>query len=244
MPFDKALQLPAKPRNRSWTREEVILALDLYLTRGGLGTREERVKLSDLLRAWPLERQLAVESPKFRNEPSVSNKLYNLQYLDTDGKKGREKAGAMTEAVWEDMGNQHARVAAEASLIRQAMADLSKGSDDVVPDDDIEADESSVVVVTHRRRERNRKIVVRKKEKVLEDTGALACEACGFDSEARFGIKGIIECHHLKAVAELEPGQKTRLADLRLVCPNCHRLVHKKTPWLTWSQLTSLVHIS
>lgn len=241
MPTDAALDLPAKPRNRSWTREEVILALDLYLAQGGLGTLDERVKLSDLLRSWPLERHFAVEDPTFRNEQSVRNKLYNLQYLDTGGEKGREKGGAMTETVWEDMAHEPARVVAEASVIRQAMADLGEGSDGLVPDDDIEADETSVVVVTHRRRERDRKIAKRKREQVLADTGALACEACGFDSEARFGIEGIIECHHLKPVAELEPGEKTRLADLRLVCPNCHRLVHKKRPWLTWPQLLILV---
>jgi 5-methylcytosine-specific restriction protein A len=241
MPPDHALDLPAKPRKRSWTREEVILALDLYLAQEGLGTLKERAKLSELLRAWPLEQRLAAEDPTFRNEPSVRNKLYNLQYLDTLGEKGRKKGGVMTEAVWGDMAGEPGRVAAEASVIRQAMADLSKRSDDSVPDDDIEADETSVVVVTHRRRERDRKIVTRKREKVLSDTGALACEACGFDSEERFGIKGIIECHHLKPVAELEPGQRTRLSDLRLVCPNCHRLIHKNRPWLTWSQLTSLV---
>ena len=40
---------------------------------------------------------------------------------------------------------------------------------------------------------------------------------------------------------ELLQGERTRVRDLRLVCPNCHRLVHSKRPWLTWSELLARV---
>jgi 5-methylcytosine-specific restriction protein A len=36
-----------------------------------------------------------------------------------------------------------------------------------------------------------------------------------------------LECHHRKPLASLRPGQRTRLSDLALVCPNCHRMLHR-----------------
>jgi predicted HNH restriction endonuclease len=44
-------------------------------------------------------------------------------------------------------------------------------------------------------------------------------------------------------VSELEPGRATRLADVRLLCPNCHRLVHSRRPWLTWEELLGRVQL-
>lgn len=227
-----------KPRTQSWMREEVVLALDLYLNHDGLRDAAARAELSQLLRRWPVEREYALADPKFRNEQSVRNKLYNLQFLETGGTQGREKGGAVTNAVWEEFGSNAEAVAAEAAMIRTATQDLESADPEPEgPDVDIGADETAIVLLTHRRRERSRKLVQRKKTAVIAETGALACEACGFDSDARYGIQGVIECHHVKPVADLQPGESTRLSDLRLVCPNCHRLIHRRRPWLSWSEL-------
>jgi 5-methylcytosine-specific restriction enzyme A len=168
----------------------------------------------------------------FRNYDSVRSKLYNLQYLDTDGKKGRPNVGESTEAAWKEFDQDTGRVAEEAVRIRAAYADALATTERVL-DDDYETDESAIVVAAHRRRERDPKLAKRKRDQVERRTGKLACEACGFDSEAEWGVKGIVECHHVKAVSELEPGETTKLRDVRLLCPNCHRLVHSSRPWLS-----------
>jgi hypothetical protein len=36
-------------------------------------------------------------------------------------------------------------------------------------------------------------------------------------------------------------GQKTRLADLALLCANCHRMIHARRPWLTLDELRGLL---
>ncbi len=225
-------------RERSWVRDEVVLALELYLLHGvvSLGNC---VALSRELRAYPIEGHLAAK-PSFRNPEAVRSKLYNLQWLDTDGAQGRPNAGAQTVAVWEAFGRDQSRVQAEAAAIRQAIADakLERGG---AADDGYEIDETGVRVVAHRRRERDPGLVRRKRAQVLRRTGSLACEACGFDSNAEWGVEGIIDCHHLKPVSELEPGTKTKLADTRLLCPNCHRLVHSRRPWLSWQELLDLL---
>lgn len=225
-------------RKQSWTRDEVVLALELYLRLGvvGLGSC---LSLSGELRSLPIERHLAADQ-SFRNTQSVRSKLYNLQWLDTDGARGRPNAGATTVAVWERFGRDQPRVEAEAVEIRRALADAAD-HDDASTDDDYEVDESAVKVVAHRRRERDQGLVLRKRRQVLRRTSALACEACGFDSHAEWNVEGIVECHHLTPVSELEPGRTTKLADVRLLCPNCHRLVHSRRPWLTWGELLGLV---
>ena len=44
---------------------------------------------------------------------------------------------------------------------------------------------------------------------------------------------GFIECHHAVALPTLITAQKTKLEDLVFVCSNCHRMIHRKRPWLT-----------
>jgi hypothetical protein len=43
------------------------------------------------------------------------------------------------------------------------------------------------------------------------------------------------------ALADLAAERLTRLSDLALLCSNCHRMVHRRRPWLRLGQLTSLL---
>ena len=71
------------------------------------------------------------------------------------------------------------------------------------------------------------------------------CKVCGFDFEATYGSRGegFIEVHHLKPVSSL--GESTEVnpqTDMVLVCPNCHRMIHrKKDEILTINQLKKLL---
>jgi hypothetical protein len=42
-------------------------------------------------------------------------------------------------------------------------------------------------------------------------------------------------------VHQLLPGSKTKLADLHLLCANCHRMIHAGRPWLTLGQLRACI---
>jgi len=95
----------------------------------------------------------------------------------------------------------------------------------------------------HRVRERNRELVKRKRAAVLRETGRLACEACDFDFNEKYGEhgRGFIEVHHLLPLHALSPGSRTRLQDLAILCANCHRMVHAKAKWLTAFELQELL---
>lgn len=66
---------------------------------------------------------------------------------------------------------------------------------------------------------------------MIASTGRLACEVCGFEFERTYGSHGdgYIECHHVVPLAFAGPS-RTRLADLAVVCSNCHRMLHRGDP--------------
>jgi 5-methylcytosine-specific restriction protein A len=77
----------------------------------------------------------------------------------------------------------------------------------------------------------------------MRDGGRLTCEGCDFDFADTYGErgKGYMEVHHTRPVHEIRPGQVTRLADLALVCANCHRMIHARRPWLKLEELRPLI---
>lgn len=108
-----------------------------------------------------------------------------------------------------------------------------------------EAHEGRCFWVRHRQRERDRSLVAEAKARAGGAAQGLACRACGFDFERTYGELGMgfIEIHHGVALATYaDEGGATRIEDLVAVCSNCHRMLHRRRPWLTVSGLTSLLH--
>jgi 5-methylcytosine-specific restriction protein A len=132
-----------------------------------------------------------------------------------------------------------------AQIIRQVLAATPDGETiaDLPGDEMEEAEEGRVATAMHLRYERNSALVQAKKRRALAMLGKLACESCGFNFRERYGERGdgYIECHHTRPVHALKPGDKTKFEDLRLLCSNCHRMVHAKRPWLTIDQLTAVL---
>ena len=81
----------------------------------------------------------------------------------------------------------------------------------------------------HRSHERSARVVPLKKEAALSQHRGLPCEVCGCNFEEEYGAvgRGFIECHHIVPVGLLGQHSATRLEDLVLVCPNCHRMLHR-----------------
>lgn len=110
--------------------------------------------------------------------------------------------------------------------------------------DDIEEEslEGSKKFLTHLRIERDSGLRARKLKEFENQNGSLFCEACGDDMEITSEIlKGhVFEIHHripLKSLKET----KTKLADLAVICPSCHRLIHKLKPIPSVEKLASKI---
>lgn len=232
-------------KNPSWARDELILALDLYVRLRPLGVNHnhpEIVALSDLLKSLPIH-SFRPDGKTFRNPNSVYMKLCNFLPLDPSYEgKGLTRGGAGDLAVWKEFIDDPARLVATAAAIRATAASLIP-IDVVVNDSDEEFPEGKLLFHAHVTRERNPTLVRLAKARTAKRHGRLACEACGFDFGRTYGKLGenYIECHHLVPVSQLTPGMKTKLSDIALVCSNCHRMIHRKRPWITLDELKYLV---
>lgn len=92
---------------------------------------------------------------------------------------------------------------------------------------------------------RNHIVVQKAKEQHKQKNGgSLPCEVCGFDFVAVYGElgEGFIEAHHIKPHAE-RGKRKIRIRDFALVCPNCHRMLHRDGN-LTVEELKSIIDAS
>jgi len=229
-------------RARAWLRDEILLALDLYFREGPNAPRTSTDGLSRTLRAFPIEAELAADA-SFRSEASIRTKLANFRWLDPDSTGGLGHASRLDAAVWSEFHDDRDRL---DELARRITATIHSGetTETEIPDFDFEeAEEGAVLTRLHRVRERNQKLVKRKKQQALRGHGQLECEACGFEYTSVYGDlgEGFIECHHRLPVSDLSPGEKTKLSDLALVCANCHRMLHRRRPWLT---VEALHHIT
>lgn len=236
---------PGTPtRNPVWSRDELLLALDLYLRhRAALpgDTHSDVVELSSFLGRLAAKTQVG-NYPKYRNPNGVAMKLQNFRRFDPEQNgKGLSGGGKGEVDVWNRYADDEPGLRAIVALIRATVestnVDLSQE-----PEGGMEAEEGAVLTRLHRFRERNRAIVDRKKADAMRKHRALCCEACGFDFSAAYGERGrgFIECHHTVPVSQLKPGAKTRLEDLVLLCANCHRMVHLRPPWLSLEALIKL----
>jgi 5-methylcytosine-specific restriction protein A len=237
----KPLTSDGKP---DWTRDELILALDLYFrvpAARGNKNHPECIKLSERLNALPIHGGQA-HAKTFRNANGVGIKLSNFLRFDPTYKgKGLPAGSQLEEEVWKAFAGDHPRLRRAAEAILAGADELTEAGIAVSDDDDEEeSEEGRILTALHRRRERAPKLVKKKKAQVLRKTGALKCEVCEFDFAIMYGEMGhgFAECHHGRAVSTLKPGEKTKLSELHIVCANCHRMIHRTRPWLALGELT------
>lgn len=112
-----------------WTREEVILAMDLYIRSGAFASGSvpgessiDVAELSGLLRklsAHPPE----LQGEKYRNTDGVYLKLMKLRAIQTNGAHGMNAYSRQDAAVWREYVDDFPRLHEEASAIRARLAE-------------------------------------------------------------------------------------------------------------------------
>ncbi|MBT0726788.1 hypothetical protein HGT73_05225 [Rosenbergiella australiborealis] len=104
------------------------------------------------------------------------------------------------------------------------------------------ASEGRPIYRVHKSRERNAKLIKIKKDKVIKETGTLACEVCNFDFSKAYGKtgSGFAECHHINPLNLRDENETTTVNDLAILCANCHRMIHRKRAWLSVDELKSI----
>lgn len=236
-------------RNPNWSRDELILALDLYFREGRkqLPPNHPRVQeLSKILNKLSIHEGEARDSD-FRNMHSVSMKLGNFLSIDPEHTgEGLKQGSKLDRDVWSEFWDQPHRLARIAETIKLAIQSVKEEKAQYIPtkyEYEEEFPEGKVLTRLHKQKERNRKATEEKKKRVLSERQKLECEACGFDFAKVYGNLGygFAECHHTIPIAKLEPHHKTKLEDLAIICSNCHRMVHRSNPMLSIAHLRALI---
>jgi 5-methylcytosine-specific restriction protein A len=228
--------------NPDWTADELIVVLDLYVRRGILSSKDpELIATSELLNALPIH---SIRSDRFRNANGVKLKLANFAALDPDYPGVGMRRGSKRDAeVWNRFYGRWDELHEITELIRSA-GTVGDSFPAVPEEDEDSVEEGRLLYRRHRTRERDRKLVERKKAAALKQLGRLECEVCAFDFHATYGElgHGYIECHHTVPLAQ-SGATTTRLADLALLCANCHRMIHRKRPFASVPELQAQLKI-
>lgn len=88
--------------------------------------------------------------------------------------------------------------------------------------------EGKRTLVAHYRRERSSRLRKDKIDQALGEFGVLSCEICKVTSpqiELPFKNK-MFEVHHRVPLSKASDKNRTTLADMAILCANCHRMVH------------------
>jgi len=232
--------------NPDWTRDETVLALDLYFTCNGKmpSSADARVReLSRLLRSLPYH-QGTRRNERFRNPDGVAFKLQNLHKVATG--KGLGNVSKTDRSVWAELGLRRQEVASIADLIRRSLKVTDLENYSITDEEDFF--EGRLLTTLHKTKERHRKI----RGKLLASRrrrGALSCDMCqckSISTKPAFEDASF-EAHHTLPMS-MAMERRTQLKDMALLCANCHRLLHRAIAlshrWLTIAEALKIVGLA
>ncbi len=101
--------------------------------------------------------------------------------------------------------------------------------------------EGSITRITVNRYERDRSA-----RKACLDYYGYNCFSCGLNMERIYGsvAANFIHVHHEKPLSEIgENYLLNPISDLKPLCPNCHSIIHLKTPAMTISELKIILKV-
>lgn len=239
-------------RPPTWQRDEIILALDLYhsIEPREMDNKSPKViELSEILNKLPIHKERE-ENLKFRNPNGVGLKLSNFRAIDPDfDGKGMSSYSKRDKEIFFEFKDKNSELKSIANQIKNTISNQKvKAKLYQIPDDEDNethsAKEGKVIYKLHKLRERDNKLNQKKKDLYFEKYGKLDCEVCGFDFYETYGElgKGFIEAHHRIPLSEIDGETTTKLKDLALVCPNCHRMLHKAIDNLSVDELKNKIN--
>lgn len=234
-------------KNPNWTRDELIIALDLYFRldrKTGELNSEEILNVSNLLNSLEIHEQ-NLRNLDFRNQHGVRMKLANFMAVDSEhNASGLSRGSKLDKEIFDEFSRDISKLRETALAIERGNRFLKKVRPIPEEVDDEEFLEGKILTKTHKYRERNSKAVKQKKKSVLEKEKKLVCEICCFDFADFYGNTlgyGFAECHHIIPLSQLTENHKTRIEDLAIVCANCHRMIHKTKLTLGIEELKSII---
>jgi predicted HNH restriction endonuclease len=180
-------------------------------------------------------------SQKVRNLKS-HNKLKRLGVATYDS-AGMWRLTEKGEAFVEE------NLIALTEMSRQGFTVRARGETDRIDYTGLIIEEGGLQAATQHQIKRSQKLKRLAVERFMERQGGrIFCEACTFDFDVCYSNigRGYIELHHLRPLY-LSKGQAFQvflneaLTGTRMVCANCHRMLHRRKCILPWDELCESV---
>jgi 5-methylcytosine-specific restriction protein A len=234
------------PKSPPWTRDEIILALDLYLRVGrrvpNPGDRPV-IEVSRYLNQMPIHPPSA-RAPNFRNPAGVVLKVANLRAFDKSTTSvGMSRGSRLDREIYEEFEDAPELVSRAAREVLRRYGLLGETH---TPETPRRAAEPTSVYRAgfdrhrlHMALEQDMNAIAARRAQAR----SLTCEICGFDFGRVYGARGegYIQYHHTAPLADLAPGRLPTPDDLHLICANCHAMLHTGEQALTVDDLKAIV---
>lgn len=210
--------------NASFTRDEVILALDVLYSSGETqlnGSSQAMIDLCALLHKIPVI-SVADRPQIFRPEKGVSNQLMLFKRSYKTGVKD-PNLGIVFMQVAHEYEGRHDELHQIAVAIRRNLNNFDGTFGSPVESDGFP--EGSLLGHLHR------VVEVRDSAKLIPRE---RCEICQIDTTDIYPYCPNLMAMHLTVpVTSLDGEKRYREPDFITVCPNCHAALHRRRPWLT-----------
>jgi len=163
--------------------------------------------------------------------------------LERERCKGGNEAPAALMAMLPDSQGKPARH--KCAVCAYAAGREASGIGAIIYPDDVPENvkypEGAVLSVVVNRYERDPEA----RRKCIERYG-YACSGCDRTLESVYGPAGrdFVHVHHLQPLSDVSPGYEVDpIRDLRPVCPNCHAMIHRRTPCYSIEELRAMLKL-
>lgn len=239
-------------KNPAWTKEEIILALDLYFKKINSGasfnrTEPEIIELSYLLRLANFHPD-NTKSENFRSVDSIVFKLNNIMYIDKG--KGAKNHSDLDLSTYQEFVNDRTNLTILAKKIRTKIFEKTLIKNKEIEEDfNTEVQKSKIMseeelksipntieisknVKNYNYFKRNSKL-----SKTVLFKSDYKCEACNVKTfKSKSGMPNYVEAHHLipinqqyNDIFKMEYKMYKSLdieCNIVSLCPNCHAKFH------------------
>jgi 5-methylcytosine-specific restriction protein A len=154
--------------------------------------------------------------------------------LGINAKPGHFSAGWGTPCfdILENSGLWIVPKAASAARPKPSATEVADATGSLIPTDEERIwIEGNPRIAVHLRKERHPGVAAKKRIQFIALHGRLLCERCGLDPVEEYGTSAGNACievhHHRTHVTNMQPGHETSLDDLKCLCSNCHRVLHR-----------------
>ncbi|MEN6325742.1 MAG: hypothetical protein ABFD18_06010 [Syntrophomonas sp.] len=220
----------------SWTRDEVILGLDVMLSNNSKHLSMDSnaiIELSELLNRLPII-PISERNDTFRNPAGIRRQLLTFEWSLRKNDKASH-VGEIFYTVYNEFNGNEAEIKCVAQAIRRNES-LIRQIGFGATEENEGFPEGAILCHLHRYLEQQQSL------RFLKD--AVQCFVCGIQPEHIYGslpnVK-FFELHLLIPPTEISSDATFVQKDFITVCPNCHCILHQLRPWRNRKQCEDIL---